>query len=271
MLKVNLQYFAEDDDFDLDSFAESFESDWKDDEPEEEEVVDETPEEADEEPPIEDQPSDDEEPQSEPQDEPTVPPSNDTPQDNGRWKEMRKQAEEGRKYQEFINGLANQFGMTPEEYMTQVAQAQLQQQSEEQGVPVEILQRLNEQEAQLSELKNKDVLGNFQSGIDKVIGQYSLKNDDPSIQETFKWMAQNGHIDEQQLPKMAFEDAYFLANRSTIIQKEIEAATQKSLANKKKRQEVAAVATDGASTSQPITDEDITEDVHAFLKDAGFI
>lgn len=269
MLKLDLQFFAEDTDFDLDSFADEFEKSWNDGQESETEDIPE-PEESEATPEKEtvDEPSE-ETPQEETQTEqPEPPPSNDTPQDNGRWAEMRRNAEEGRKYQDFIDGLAKQFGMTPEEYMRQVQQAQTEQKAQEQGIPVDVLNRLNDQEKQLSDLRSQDVLGKFQNGIEKVRSQYDLKETDPSIQETFKWMAQNGHIDEQQMPKMAFEDAYFLANRDSIIQKQVEAATQKSLADKKQRQEAAAVATDGAGTSQPDVDVNVGEDVLEFLKDA---
>lgn len=251
MLAMNLQFFAEgeEEDFDLDSFQQEFEESWKDDEDQEQPTEDEAEVEMDAET-EEEEPED--EGDSEPKEEEEKPKFENEDQ-NRAFADMRRQLEESKKHTEFLQKLAEQNGMKPDELMEAFEKRKLEKEAQEKGVPVDMLQRLNKLEEENQQIRKDSWAKEFDSQVNDTIKKYELSEED--LNKVFRYMGENG-IDPERTP-IKFEDAYFLANKDTIIKTEREKARQTYLEDKKKRQETSAVPS-GTSDS-PNTDE-ITDD-----------
>lgn len=237
-------------DLDFDSMLEEFESEWEDTESEESTEVDQEGDQEVEETEVDD--SQEETPQPNPNDE-------DTDKRNRAFADLRRQADENKKYADFISRLAQESGTTPEEILSRYQERQMEEQAEQQGVPVEHLRKLNDTETRLSQLEEQLVSERLNSQIESVISKYGENED--SIKSTFEYMSQAG-IDPRVQP-VDFEKLYRAANLDTIIQKEVENARQNDLANKKKRQDSASI---GNGTSVSPSNNDLSdEDVDAIL------
>lgn len=261
MLKSNLQFFAEvdpEEEFDLDSFEKEFEEKWEEPEEEVEEETPEQEEEEEEETPEEEEESEPEQQEEEPQFQ--------NEKQNRAFADMRRQLEEAKKYQGFLNQIAEQNGMTPDDIMKQYEERQIENQAKETGVPVEFMKRLNslEQENEIS--KQREFETRFNTEVSQVVEKHGLKQED--VDKVIDYMAEN-RLDPRVTP-VKFEDAYFLANKDTILAKEREQANQEYLSNKKKRQNTSAVPS-GTSDSPNTEAADIEADVLAYLKEQGDI
>lgn len=235
LVKLDLQRFAEgeDDSLDLDSMLAEFEAEWTEDEVEETEPEEDTPtDEGSEEEEV------DEEPQPNPNDE-------DAEKRNRAFADLRRQADENRKYAEFIQALASESGVTPDEILARYQERQLQSEAEKQQVPVEFLKETRETQSELTQLKEQLRAERMDAQINSVINKYGA--DDDSIRSTFESMARAG-IDPRVADNVDFETFYRATNLDTIIQKEVEQARQKDLEDKKKRQDSASIG-NGTSVS----------------------
>lgn len=261
MLNVNLQFFAEGDpeEFDLDSFEQEFEEKWEEPEQEEETVEEDSePEEVEDDVKTEDDPSEPEQEEEQP--------NFQNDKQNRAFADMRRQLQESQKYADFIHKIAEESGMKPEEILEQYENKQLERQSQEKGVPVDVLKRLNSLESENQRIREESLAKEFNSQVDQVTQKYGLKDKD--LDNVFQYMAEN-NLDPRKT-NVKFEDAYFLANRDTILAQEREKANQEYLANKKKRQNTSAVPS-GTSDSPNTEAADIEADVLAYLKENGDI
>jgi hypothetical protein len=244
LLKLDLQLFA-DDDLDIDSMLQEFETEWEDSESEETTEIE---QEADQEVEETDETEEVQEAQPNPHDD-------DAEKRNRAFADLRRQAEENRKYAEFINRLAQDSGVTPEEILNRYQERQLQSEAERQNVPVEFLKESRETQSELSQLKEQLRAERMDAQIESVKSKYGA--DDDSIRSAFQEMLDSG-IDPRVQDNVNFEKFYRAANLETIIQKEVANARQNDLENKKKRQESASIG-NGTSVS-PSTGNDWSDD-----------
>ena len=244
LLELDLQLFADgedDDSLDIDSMLAEFEEEWED-----EESTDGTPEvEEDEE--VEETPETEEETPD--------PNADDADKRNRAFADLRREAEANRKYAEFINRLAEEGGVSPDDLLARYEERNLEAEAQRQQVPVELLKRQNSTESELAQLKEQMRVEKMDAQITKVTDKYGA--DDDSIRETFKYMVETG-IDPRIADNVDFEKFYRAANLDSIIQKEVANAKQADLENKKKRQESASIG-NGKSVSPSSGDMDDDE------------
>jgi hypothetical protein len=232
LLNLDLQMFAdgEEDYLDIDSEMASFEADWEKESESEDEVQDE----------IEDS--------EELEDSEEEPNPNDEDEDkrNRAFADLRRQAQENERYAKFIQKLAEEGGVKPEDLVARYEERNLQEQAKTID-PVEILKRQNATEGELLALKEQMRAERMNSQIEAVSTKYGA--DDQSIRDTFTYMFETG-IDPRIADNVDFEKFYRAANLDNIIQKEVETARQRDLEDKKKRQENASIG-NGTSVSPP--------------------
>jgi hypothetical protein len=244
LLKLDLQLFGEDD-LDIDTMLQEFETEWEDSESEETTEIE---QEADQEVEETDETEEVQEAQPDPHDD-------DAEKRNRAFADLRRQAEENRKYAEFINRLAEESGVTPDDILARYQERQLQSEAERQNVPVEFLKESRETQSELSQLKEQLRAERMDAQIESVKSKYGA--DDDSIRSAFQEMLDSG-IDPRVQDNVNFEKFYRAANLETIIQKEVANARQNDLENKKKRQESASIG-NGTSVS-PSTGNDWSDD-----------
>ena len=247
LLALDLQMFSdgEDDSLDIDSMLAEFEEEW-DDEESAEDVSEETEETQEVE----------EVSESEEQEEPEVNPNDeDADKRNRAFADLRRENEANRKYANFIQRLAEEGGVSPDDLLARYEERNLQAEAQRQQVPVELLKRQNATESELHTLKEQMRAEKMDAQINNVISKYSA--DDDSIREAFKYMVQTG-LDPRTADNVDFEKFYRAANLDTIIQNEVKTARQRDLEDKKKRQESASVP-NGTSVSPSSGDMDDDE------------
>lgn len=241
-------------DLDFDSMLSEFESEWEESTDEvtgNDQEVEETDDSQ-----TEEEAETEEEEQTEEQPNPN---DDDEHKRNQAFAELRKQADENKKYAEFISRLAKDSGTTPDEILSRYQERQVEEQAERQGVPVEHLQKLNATEIRLSQLEEQLFAERLNNQVEGVLSKYG--NDENAVRSTFEYMAQSG-IDPR-VQQVDFEKLYRAANLDHIIKKEVEKSRQQDLSDKKKRQESASIG-NGTSVS-PSKGEMSDEDVDAIL------
>lgn len=241
-------------DLDFDSMLSEFESEWEESTDEvtgNDQEVEETDDSQ-----TEEEAETEEEEQTEEQPNPN---DDDEHKRNQAFAELRKQADENKKYAEFISRLAKDSGTTPDEILSRYQERQVEEQAERQGVPVEHLQKLNATETRLSQLEEQLFAERLNNQVEGVLSKYG--NDENAVRSTFEYMAQSG-IDPR-VQQVDFEKLYRAANLDHIIKKEVEKSRQQDLSDKKKRQESASIG-NGTSVS-PSKGEMSDEDVDAIL------
>lgn len=246
MLKLDLQFFAEgeDDSLDFDDLVREFEAEWTEDETEETETVegDETSE--------TEVPADEvEEPAQE------TPDLADDSKRNQAFAELRRQAQEAKKYQDFVAKLAEQNGIAPDDVLARFQERQLEEEAEKQNVPVEVLKRLQTLEQENMTVKEQAFAERFNSQVENTISKFGAT--DEEVRSTFQYAVDNG-IDFK-TTSMTFEAVHRMAHLDTIIQKEVEKARQTDLENKRKRQSSATIPNGNSVTqaSDEMTDEEV--------------
>jgi hypothetical protein len=250
LLDLDLQLFADgEDDLDLDSMMEEFESEWND-----EDEVEETEEST----PTDDESQDAEEQEETQTEETTNPNDSDEHKRNQAFQTLRQQVEENKKYADFINRLAQDSGVSPEEILNRYQERQLEAEAEQQNVPVDVLKRLNTLEQENSTTKEQLRAERMETQIESVKAKYGA--DDNAIRAAFEEMLDSG-IDPRVTDNVNFEKFYRAANLESIIQKEVENARQKDLANKKQRQTSAAIGngTSVSPSSDGLSDDEFDE------------
>jgi hypothetical protein len=253
LLALDLQMFSdgEDDSLDIDSMLAEFEEEW-DDEESTEDVSEES----------EDTQEVEEVSESEEQEEPEVNPNDeDADKRNRAFADLRRENEANRKYANFIQRLAEEGGVSPDDLLARYEERNLQAEAQRQQVPVELLKRQNATESELTQLKEQMRAERIDAQINSVTEKYGA--DDDSIRETFKYMVETG-IDPRIADNVDFEKFYRAANLDTIIQNEVKTARQRDLEDKKKRQESASIG-NGKSVS-PSSGDLSDDDFESIMK-----
>lgn len=250
LLKLDLQMFGEDENLDISSMLDEFESEWTEETQEEVEVTEEQPEEVEEsnEPDLNDEAL-----ETETKEETPNPNDPEADKRNRAFADLRRERDEAKKYADFINRLAQDSGVTPEEILNRYEERKLSEQAQKENVPVEYLKRQTQTETELSQLKERLAAERLDSQIKGVESKYGA--DEDAVRSTFEYMFSAG-IDPR-TSEVDFEKFYRAANLDSIIQKEVETARQKDLENKKKRQESASIP-NGTSATQ--TDGDLDDE-----------
>lgn len=241
------------DDFDIEEFKEQFEKEYEEEveeTSEEEQEVEETSEEEQE----EEQQSDD-----------AASPETKV---GKAFAQMRNQLKESEKYSNFVKNLSDAYGVEPEELIKRFEEQQLKREAETQGTSPEVLRRLRELETQNENLTKQQINERIGADIEKIKKEFGIDDKDETIQKTFDYMAQGGYVDSKGIPKISFEDAYFLANKEAILDKKIENAKQKELEMKKRRQSTSALPAD---TGDSPDDDYSLEEVEKRLRSMGLI
>jgi K+-transporting ATPase c subunit len=249
LLDLDLQLFADgEDDLDLDSMMAEFETEWND---EDDDTEVETETEVEPEPEQNDDETEQEQENPNPNDE-------DADKRNRAFADLRRQADENKKYADFISRLAQDSGVSPEEILNRYQERQLEAEAEQQQVPVEFLKESRETKSELTQLKEQLRAERMETQIESVKSKYGA--DDNAIRAAFEEMFDSG-IDPRVTDNVNFEKFYRAANVESIIQKEVENARQKDLANKKQRQTSAAIGngTSVSPSSDGLSDDEFDE------------
>jgi hypothetical protein len=252
LLDLDLQLFADgEDDLDLDSMMAEFETEWND----EEDDSNEPDQQNDEALETEQEQTDDE---TEQEQENPNPNDEDADKRNRAFADLRRQADENKKYADFISRLAQDSGVSPEEILNRYQERQLEAEAEQQNVPVDVLKRLNTLEQENNFTKEQLRAERMETQIESVKSKYGA--DDNAIRAAFEEMFDSG-IDPRVTDNVNFEKFYRAANLESIIQKEVENARQKDLANKKQRQTSAAIGngTSVSPSSDGLSDDEFDE------------
>jgi hypothetical protein len=200
--------------------------------------------------------------ESEEQEEPEVNPNDeDADKRNRAFADLRRENEANRKYANFIQRLAEEGGVSPDDLLARYEERNLQAEAQRQQVPVELLKRQNATESELTQLKEQMRAERIDAQINSVTEKYGA--DDDSIRETFKYMVETG-IDPRIADNVDFEKFYRAANLDTIIQNEVKTARQRDLEDKKKRQESASIG-NGKSVS-PSSGDLSDDDFESIMK-----
>jgi hypothetical protein len=244
LLDLDLQMFGEEDDsLDFDTMVAEFDEEWEDEESTENDTE------------TEDVPEVEEDSETEAQEETPNPNDDDADRRNRAFADLRREAEANKKYADFINRLAEEGGVSPDDLLARYEERNLQAEAQRQQVPVELLKRQNSTESELAQLKEQMRAEKMDSQINNVVDKYGA--DDDSIREAFKYMVETG-IDPRTSDNVDFEKFYRAANLDSIIQKEVDTARQRDLEDKKKRQESASIG-NGKSVSPSSGDMDDDE------------
>lgn len=199
-----------------------------------------------------------------------APPINDPDADkrNATFAAMRRERDEALAQSAFLQQIADQNGLTVDELKQRYADARLEEQSEEQGVPVEVLQRLQSLEQENSTMKQQSFSARFNSEVEATIEKYKVNETD--LEATFAYAQQNGLTDSLKAGTTNFEAVHKMAHMDALIEKQVQAALQGSLTEKKKRQKEASIShASGGGAVETSLEDQATADAKRLI-DEGF-
>ena len=280
--------------FDVEALQREFEDDWQDDSTDEQENTEDTETETEE--LGESQTEDDETEQSEETEEEEETEEADLPgeeeeeeeieldreqpfdkkpkqtkEENAAFAQLRREKEEAEKRARVVEKFAASHGMTVDQYLAAVQAQEEEQRAQQQGIPVDILRRMESMENQLTETKSTAAREKFWSEVDSVKTTYGLTNQE--IDKIFTYIGENGLVNlETKLPSVSFEFAYKAANFDNVIPRKVKEAKQEALAAKKARQAKSAKGHNGSNAGAQQPKEDFTlDEVEAILRKEGHI
>lgn len=201
---------------------------------------------------------------------------NDTPDltDNQKrdaaFAQLRRERDEAAKQAAFLQKIAEDNGMTVEDVIARYEQAQLEAESEEKNVPVDVLQRLKQLEYENELMKQQTFSERFNAQVESTMKKYNASEDD--IKATFEYAAQNGLTEVLKAGGTSFEAVYKMAHMDSMIEKQVQAALQDSMSKKKKRQQEAPLkhGTGAEFTTVDLEDKAVA-DAKALLESGGFL
>lgn len=273
LVSLDLQYFAAGDltdDFDFDKFDEDFEKSIAADEegnPEGEP----TPEggEVDE---GQDENLSEEEPQGEQdqQQQESTPDLTEEQKRNAAFAQLRRERDEAARKAAWLEKLAQDSGMTVEELQQRYEEQRLKKEAEQQGVPVEVLQRLQKTEQENEQIKARLQAETFNKQVTETLAKYS--GTEENFNNTIKYAQENGLFEALKAGAVTFEAAYKLAHIDTMLEEAKKSAVQEDLARQKKRQEEAPLAVGSGTPPSPTDDLDdqVMAEVAEMIKNGDF-
>lgn len=264
-------------DFDLDTFRKEFEETYEPEVIEEDvetEIEDTTETEVDEIEVDESEEVEETEEDENPSDtelEPDPEPKKQSREENAAFAEMRKQLEAEKKKAAIAEQVAAQYGMTVEQFEQAYAQQQEEARAQTQGIPVDVLRRLEAAENKLAQTEKQNADEKFWASVTTVKEKYGLQDDE--IKNVFDFIGREGLINPvTKLPLVDFDKAYKIANFDKIQERKEKESYQKRLADKKARQQKSAIPPTNASTAPTSETDEITDDfVMKRLKERGLL
>ncbi|MER2006286.1 MAG: hypothetical protein ABS939_02440 [Psychrobacillus sp.] len=263
LLKLDLQFFAGGfEDFDLDKFDQQFEESLGAQDEIVEDVVDEQIETTQVE---EELTVDQEEHQPEEQPQAQQPDLTEEQKRNAAFAQLRRERDEAAKQAEFIRKLAEENGMTVEDLQKQYEESRLQKESEQKGVPVDVLQRLQQLENENSQVKSQMQAKMFNEQVTSTLQKYN--GSDENFNNTIKYAQENGLFEAMKVGAVSFEAAYKLAHMDSMLEDAKKSAVQEDLSKRKQRQQEAPLANGaGATPDDPTLDDLVKADAKALLE-----
>lgn len=265
-------------DLDLESFRQEFESSYEEPETTETEEVEteEEPEQVEEtqtetqteESEEEEQQEEEEEGQSQQSEQP----KKQSKEENSAFAEMRRQNEALKRQAAIVEKAAARANMTVDQYLAAVEEQEAQERAQAQGIPVEVLRRLEQSESQLSTLTIQAAQDKYLADVKMT--QAKLGFTDQEAEAVFKFLGENGYVNPQtRTPIIPFEQAYKLANFDSIMERKLKEDNQKRLTEKQQRQRNTALPhTNVSTTSNQTVEDEITDDfVMKRLKERNLI
>lgn len=185
---------------------------------------------------------------------------------NATFAAMRRERDEAKQQAAFLQKLADENGMSVEDLVHRYENGKLEEQAEEQGVPLEILQQLNSQKQELDNLKYQSFSTKFNAEVEATIEKYKASEED--VEATFAYAQQNGLTDSIKSGITSFEAVHKMAHMDALIEKQVQSALQNSLTQKKKRQQEAPVGhVAGATVTASSLEDQAVADAKAIMLD----
>jgi len=171
------------------------------------------------------------------------------PEVNRAFAEMRRKAKELEVFKDFVERVAAQSGMTPEQLMQVYEDRVIEQKAKEQNIPVDVYKRLHKLEQENKEIRRQAAIDKFNAQVDSVKTKYGLSDKD--LDAVFRFIGENGLVDPAtNLPVIDFEIAYKAATYDQMKERSAREAEQKYLAQKKRRQQQSPVPHTGGQAPQ---------------------
>ena len=183
---------------------------------------------------------------------PELPPSlnRQPPEVNRAFADMRRKAKELEVFKDFVERVAAQSGMTPEQLMQAYEDRVIEQKAKEQNLPVDVYKRLQKLEQENKEIRRQAAIDKFNTQVEAVKSKYGLADKD--LDAVFRFIGENGLVDPAtNLPVIDFEIAYKAATYDQMKERSAREAEQKYLAQKKRRQQQSPVPHTGGQAPQP--------------------
>lgn len=188
---------------------------------------------------------------------------------NATFAQMRRERDEALKQAAFLQKLADDNGMSVEDVVQRYENARLEEQSEAQGVPIEVLQQLQSQKQELENLKYQSFSARFNAEVESTIEKYKVNEQD--LEATFAYAQQNGLTDSLKAGTTSFEAVHKMAHMDAMIEAQVQNALQNSLTQKKKRQQEATVVNNsGGVASEPSLEDQAIADAKEIMANGGF-
>lgn len=273
--------------FDLDKLEQEFNESWKEEE-ETEEVTEDTEEteeseesetedieteDTEETEEIEETDEEEEEEESETldKDEPFTKKPKQTKEENAAFAEMRKQKEALEQQNKTLEMVAAQYGMTVPQFQEAFQKQEEEARAKNQGIPVDVLRRMESMERQLNDQKTSSHKDKFWNEVDTVKAKYNLN--DAEVTKIFDYIGQNGLVNiDTGTPAVPFEFLYKAANFDNAIERKTNEAKQQALAAKKKRQTKSAPGhTSNSNAGDQVKDDYTVDEVEKMLKNEGLL
>ena len=183
---------------------------------------------------------------------------------NQAFAELRRKAQENEKYAALVQRMAEQAGTDPDEIVKRFEERALELEAQNQGVPVEVVQRLKTLEEENKTVKEAAIAEKLDKQIQQTIKEYGATDDE--IKATFEEMFRSG-VDPRTNPNADFEKFYKAAHLDKILEQKVNEAKQTSLSQKKKRQSQAAIPNGTGTSQQGSSDIDdlVKQDVNSIL------
>lgn len=181
--------------------------------------------------------------------------SDDAQKRDAAFASMRRELDAAKQQAAFVAKMAEHYGITPEQLQQQWHNDQLEQEAEQQGVPVELLREQANNKQEIEQLRSQMQTQNVQAQLAAVTQKYNASQEE--ISAAVDYAQQNGLSDLIFNGTVPFEQAFKLANMDSLIQKAEKGAVQKNLSAKKARQQAAAPATNGGKADPKADEQDL--------------
>lgn len=164
--------------------------------------------------------------------------------------DMRRQLEANEPLAKWVQELATQQGFSdPQELIDEFNKQKIAREAEEQGVPVDVYQRLHYLEQENKTQRDKAIEAQFHAEVEATKNKHGLTEE--QLTPVFDFMNQHGYG----AGSIPFEHAYLLANSENLIKDAEERGRQEYLEQKQRKQRQATPVVKTHATDTTSTDE----------------